>query len=177
MRSSKGAARYAKALLELAIEQNKLDVIAADMKYLLLVNDENKDFHIVLNSPVINSDKKIEIFGAIFGQFDNLSTMFINLITKNRREYMLPQIAHQFDVQMKAGKGIVPITLISAIALNDTTKKEILEKAQASIKGTLEVTELVDESLIGGFIIRMEDKQIDASVASQINNLKQRLTR
>ncbi len=78
---------------------------------------------------------------------------------------------------MKAGKGIVPITLISAIALNDATKKEILEKAQASIKGTLEVTELVDESLIGGFIIRMEDKQIDASVASQINNLKQRLTR
>jgi F-type H+-transporting ATPase subunit delta len=61
--------------------------------------------------------------------------------------------------------------------LNDATKKEILEKAQASIKGTLEVTELVDESLIGGFIIRMEDKQIDASVASQINNLKQRLTR
>jgi len=126
MRSSKGAARYAKALLELAIEQNKLEAIAADMNYLLLVNDENKDFHIVLNSPVINSDKKIEIFGAIFGQFDNISTMFINLITKNRREYMLQKIENKFDDQMKAGKGIIPITLFSAIAFNDAKKTEII---------------------------------------------------
>ena len=59
----------------------------------------------------------------------------------------------------------------------ESTKNIILEKVEKSVKGQLEVTELIDESLIGGFIVRMGDKQIDASVASQFNDLKQRLTR
>lgn len=177
MKSTKAASRYAKALLELAIENNKVEAIAADMKYLAQVNDENDDFKIVINSPIINSDKKLAIFNEIFGQFESITTLFVELITKKRREYMLPQIAYSFDTQLKAHNGIVPITLVSAIALNEKTKNEILSKVQDSIKGTLEVTEIIDETLIGGFVIRMEDKQIDASIASQLNNLKQRLTR
>lgn len=177
MKSTKAASRYAKALLELAIEQNKVDVIAADMKYLAQVNDETPDFQVLLKSPVINTPKKIAIFAEIFDQFDELSKLFVNLIINNRREFMLAEIAHSFDAQLKAHNGIVPITLISAIALTEATKKEILAKVQKSIKGTLEVTEIIDETLIGGFIIRMDDVQIDASIASQFNNLKQRLTR
>lgn len=177
MKSTKAASRYAKALLELAIEQNKVDVIAADMKYLAQVNDETPDFQVLLKSPVINTSKKIAIFSEIFGQFDELSTLFVNLIINNRREFMLAEIAYSFEAQLKAHNGIVPITLISAVALTESTKKEIMAKLNNSIKGTLEVTEIIDETLIGGFIIRMDDVQIDASIASQFNNLKQRLTR
>lgn len=177
MKSTKAASRYAKALLELAIEQNKVEAVAADMKYLAQVNNETPDFQVLLKSPVINTPKKIAIFSEIFGQFDQLSTMFVNLIINNRREFMLAEIAHSFEAQLKSHNGIVPITLVSAVALTDATKKEILEKVQKSIKGTLEVTEIIDETLIGGFIIRMDDVQIDASIASQFNNLKQRLTR
>jgi F-type H+-transporting ATPase subunit delta len=103
--------------------------------------------------------------------------MFIDLIAKNRREYMLGDIAASFDAQLKAHKGIVPVTLISAKALNAKTKDMIMEKISASVKGKLEVNEEIDESLIGGFIVRMDDKQIDASIATQFKNLKQRLTR
>ena len=67
--------------------------------------------------------------------------------------------------------------MISAVELDASTKKKILDKVDQSVDGQLEVTELIDESLIGGFIVRMGDKQIDASVASQFNDLKQRLTR
>lgn len=177
MKSTKGASRYAKALLELAIEQNKVEQVAADLKYLESVNAETKEFQILLKSPVINSSKKIAIFDELFGQFEEMTASFVRLITNNRREYMLAEIASSFDAQLKAHKGIIPITLISAIKLDKTAKDMILSKIQKTVKGTLEVEEIIDESLIGGFIIRMDDKQIDSSIASQINNLKQRLTR
>ena len=177
MKSTKVAARYAKALLELAEEQNKVERIADDMRQLSHVNTDVADFAILLNSPVINSDKKMNIFRELFGSFDQLSMSFIELITKNRREYLLGEIAHSYEAQLKASKGITPVTLISAVPLNEQTKKEIMSKVQASVKGTLEVTEKIDETLIGGFIIRMDDKQIDASVSSQLASLKQTLTR
>jgi F-type H+-transporting ATPase subunit delta len=177
MNSTKAASRYAKALLELAIEQGNLEKVAADMAYMHKVCSEEKEFVILLNSPIIKSDKKISIFNSLFGDFDRLSSMFIDLIAKNRREYMLGDIAASFDAQLKAHKGIVPVTLISAKALNAKTKDMIMEKISASVKGKLEVNEEIDESLIGGFIVRMDDKQIDASIATQFKNLKQRLTR
>lgn len=177
MRSTKAASRYAKALLELAIEHDKVDQIAGDMHYLSEVSSETKDFQQLLNSPVIKADKKIAIFNELFGQFEDVSSMFVKLITKNGREYMLHVIAESFDQQVKAYKGIVPVTLISAKPLDKATKEKILDKVRESVKGTLEVKELIDESLIGGFIVRMDDKQIDASISNQFNNLKQRLTR
>lgn len=177
MNSTKAASRYAKALLELAIEQGNLEKVAADMAYMHKVCSEEKEFVILLNSPIIKSDKKISIFNSLFGDFDRLSSMFIDLIAKNRREYMLGDIAASFDAQLKAHKGIVPVTLISAKVLNAKTKDMIMEKISASVKGKLEVNEEIDESLIGGFIVRMDDKQIDASIATQFKNLKQRLTR
>ncbi len=177
MKGSKIAGRYATALLELSIEQNKVDTVLADMNYLLEVNNETRDFQLLLDSPIVKGDKKIAIFGELFGQFEEISTSFVNLITKNGRESYLPSIAEAFDAQVKEYKGIVPITIVSASALESSTRDIILSKVEKSIKGQLEVTELIDSSLIGGFIVRMGDKQIDASVASQFNDLKQRLTR
>ncbi len=177
MKGSKIAGRYATALLELSIEQNKVDQVLADMKYLLEVNNETRDFQLLLDSPIVKGDKKIAIFEELFGQFEEVSTSFVKLITNNGRESYLPTIAEAFDAQVKEHRGIVPITIISAVPLANSTKEIILEKVEKGVNGKLEVTELIDSSLIGGFIVRMGDKQIDASVASQFNDLKQRLTR
>jgi F-type H+-transporting ATPase subunit delta len=177
MKISKSASRYAQALLDLAIEQNKLDAVAADMKYMATVCAENPELELMLQSPVVKADKKLSVLNAIFDQFDQLTNLFVDLIVKNGREAYLSQIASSFDVLLKAHQGIVPVTLISAQKLDDKVKKEIVSKVQASITGTVELTEKIDSDLIGGFIVRMGDTQIDASVASQINKLKQRLTR
>ncbi len=176
MKGTKLASRYAKALLELAIELNKLDSVTGDMNYLLEASKETREFQLFLDSPIIQSEKKIAILGELFGQFEEVTMSFVKLIAKNRRESYLPLIAQSFEAQVKEHKGIVPVTLISAKPLNEATRATILAKIQTAIKGELEVKEQVDESLIGGFIVRMGDKQIDASVASQFNNLKQRLT-
>ena len=177
MKSTKAASRYAKALFEIAVEQNQVDSVLGDMHYLLSVHAEAREFELLIISPIINSEKKISIFEIIFDQFEEVSKSFVRLITKNRRESLLPEIAAAFDAQVKEYRGIVPMTLISATKLNENTKKAIIAKVQQSVKGELEVTEQIDESLIGGFVVRMGDVQIDASIANQFNNLKQRLTR
>jgi F-type H+-transporting ATPase subunit delta len=83
------------------------------------------------------------------------------------------EIAKQFIAQLMAHRGIVPVTIISAQQLEDKTKAEILSKINGVVNGTPLITEEVDASLIGGFIIRMGDQQIDASVASQLQRMKQ----
>jgi F-type H+-transporting ATPase subunit delta len=177
MKGTKLAARYATALLELALEQNKLEQVVGDMKYLLEANAETKDFQLLLNSPIIKADKKIAIFTELFGQFEELSMSFVKLVTTNGREMNLTMIASAFLDQVKEYKGIMPVTLVTATPLSGSVKDAILAKVAAKVNKELEVTEKIDSSLIGGFIVRMGDKQIDASVASQFNNLKQRLTR
>ena len=177
MKSTKAASRYAKALLELAIEKNRIDQVTSDISTLLQANNETKEFQLFLDSPVINAEKKNSIFKVLFPKFDEITTLFIELITKNGREAMIPQIADSFQAQLKAHKGIVPVTLISAQALDSKTKETIIAKVQSTIKGILEVTEEIDASLIGGFVVKIGDNRIDASVANQLENLKQRLTR
>lgn len=177
MKSTKVAARYAKALLELAVEQKKVDSVLGDMQFLLQVSNDSRDFELLIASPIVKADKKNGIFKLIFEQFEELTMSFVELITKNGREYLLPAIARAFEAQVKTHKGIVPMTLVSAAPLEASTKEAILAKVQSGITGNLEVEEVIDEGLIGGFMVKMGDVQIDASVASQFNNLKQRLTR
>ena len=177
MKSTKVASRYAKSLLEIALEQKNVDSVLGDMKFLMQTNIETPDFGMLISSPIISGDKKIDIFAKIFDQFEPVSKNFVKMIIQNGREEFLPEIAKSFEAQVKEFKGIVPITITSAAKLDDASKSKIVAKVQEAVKGTLEIEEKIDASLIGGFVVRMGDMQIDASIANQINNLKQRLTR
>ena len=123
MKSTKVATRYAKSLLELAIEQDKIDSILGDMNFLLTTNSETRDFESLIASPIVNTDKKIEIFEKVFSQFEDVTMSFVKLITKNRRESHLPAIAQSFSDQVKEFKGIVPMTITSAAPLDSSTRE------------------------------------------------------
>ncbi len=177
MKSTKAAGRYAKALLELALDQQKIEVIESNMQQILTVANEAHDFQVFLSSPLIKVDKKLEVIKSIFSNFDDLSISFLEMVAVKRREAMITEIAAAFLSQLKDHRGIVSVTIISAKTLDAQTKAEITAKISASVNGTLEITENVDESLIGGFIVRMGDHQIDASVSNQLNRLKQELVK
>jgi F-type H+-transporting ATPase subunit delta len=177
MKSTKSASRYAKALLELAIEQQKLESIESNMSRILEAAKETNEFQVFLDSPIINLDKKVAVLNSLFGEFEPLTLSFLALITKNGRERLITEIAQSYISQVKEFKGIIPISITSAGKLDEATKATILAKINASVTGTLEITELIDESLIGGFIVTMGDKQIDASVVSQLARMKQELTK
>lgn len=177
MKGFKVASRYAQSLLELSQEKNAVDAVLADMNAFLEVTNESSDFIAFLNSPVIKSDKKQTVIAKVFPSFQEITTKFTNLLTKNRREMLLPLIAEDFIKKVKEVRGIVPVTLTSAAKLDDSVKEAIIAKLKQSIKGEIELNEKVDEDLIGGFVVRMGDTRIDASVAHQLSELKQRLTR
>ena len=104
---------------------------------------------------------------------EKISLDFILLITKNSRESLLPVIAQNFTKLYKSHNNILDVELISAVVLDDATKSKILDKVKSKFEGaTIQLSETIDESILGGFIVKIGDKQIDASVASQLTNLK-----
>lgn len=177
MTSTKSAVRYAKALLELSLEQGVLSEVARDFAAFSKITSESSELRSFLDSPVIRADKKNEILQTIFPEFTNLTTQFMALVVKNGRESLLPEMAKQFDRLLKKHQGIVTGTLTSSVALDDATKKQILEKVSGKFEGKLELSYHVDSSLIGGFVVRVEDQQLDLSVLSQLNALKQELVK
>ncbi len=170
MKSTKSAIRYSKALLELAIEQNKVDLVLNDMDFFYNTSRENNDLLVFLKSPIIRSDKKLNVLHELFSHFDVLTTSFMQLIIKNRREALLVEIAASFIKLVKDHKGIILVTLISASVLSKESKDKIISKIKVS--GQIELTELIDTRLIGGFVVRIGDIQIDASVNNQLKKLK-----
>src|SRR5690554_5224118 len=111
MQGLKVASRYAQSLIELAEEKQVTDAVLKDMKYLLATTNENRDFHVFLNSPLINADKKNNVFAKLFDDFQDISKRFIQLLTKNHREMVLPLIAEEFISKLNVIRGIVPMTI------------------------------------------------------------------
>jgi len=167
------ALRYAKSLLDLSTERNQLDAVQADMKLMALVMKENRDLVIMLSSPVVKADKKISILTQIFsGKISELTLGFITLMANKGRESLLPEIVESFNTQLMTQRGIGKAEVTSAIKLDDASRAKVLEAAMKMAGGNVELTEKVDTALIGGFILKVGDKQVDNSVATTINNLK-----
>jgi F-type H+-transporting ATPase subunit delta len=131
MKSTKSAIRYAKALLELSIENSKIEHVSSDMKRIVESSNETQDFKVFLKSPVINTDKKVEILMVLFDGFETLTMSFIQLITKNKREYLLVEIAEAFLYQLKKYQQIVPVSIKSAQKLEKDTLDQILNKLKS----------------------------------------------
>lgn len=171
------ADRYARSLMELAAEQGKLEDVRRDMKLLLKVVNENRDFRLFLQSPVIKADKKQKVLSEIFeGKVSKLSFAFITLLAKKGRERILFEIATSFDEQYKKSKNILTAVVTSANGLDERTRKRMEELIESQLNGEVELVEKVDPSAIGGFILRIGDKQIDKTVARQLSRMKKALT-
>src|ERR1700760_4405718 len=101
------ATRYAKSLMELAVETNQLEAVRADMKAVKQICDENHEFALFLDSPIIKTDKKIAVLTAVFkGKIADITLSILNLIASKHRESITKEIAAAFDEQYKHDKNI-----------------------------------------------------------------------
>ncbi len=169
------ASRYAKSLLDLAIEQNQMDRVLEDMNYLKEAV-QSRDLYLMLKSPIINTSKKKEIINVLFNdKFDKMSMGFMNIIVGKGRERYLPEIAAEFEKQYKAHKRISTAVITSAHQLSEAAVAKIKAKLLASkiTDDSVELVTKIDPDLIGGFIIEIGDKLYDASVAGKLDKLKQ----
>jgi len=168
------ASRYAKSLVDLAQEQNKLDRIKEDMDFFLEAN-QNRDLQLLLASPIVNVGKKRNVFKALFeGKFDELSMGFFNIILSKSREAYLPDIAKEFMRQFKEIRHISTVTLTTAIPLDDAAKAKIQERLVQSDQtdDKVELLTKVDPDILGGFVLEFDNKLYNASVAHQLKELE-----
>ena len=173
MKEKKVAKRYAKALFDLAVEQNILEKIKADVQLINSVCASNRDFMLVLRSPIIKDVKKIKILKDIFGNHvQQMTTSFMNIITRNKRESILPEIANQFIEIYKEHNNIITAQLTTAVELGPEVSNKINSLLKKQTKAEIELHENVEGSIIGGFVLEFDEKQYDASVVKYLQGLK-----
>jgi F-type H+-transporting ATPase subunit delta len=170
------AARYAKSLIDLSIERDQLEQVYLDNLYLKGVMQGSKDLINFLNNPAINTEKKLKVIQSLrSGQTSEITQAFNDLLIKKRRESYLPEIADAFIEQYKEYKGITTLTLTTAVAVSDEVKNVLISKIKR--EGNLKEVELiclVNENIIGGFILEGNSKRIDASIAYDLTKIKNR---
>jgi F-type H+-transporting ATPase subunit delta len=174
MQNPRLAARYAKSLLDLAIEQNSLESTLQDVQGMRDTMRDSKEFVSILRSPVIKADKKNAIIEAVIGNRMNpLSKAFVKLLVAKGRESDLPEIANTFIEQYKTLKKIRTVKLITASAVDASVTETIRQKVAASQPDqSIEMTTEVNPALIGGFILQFDNKVVDASVRRDLNDIK-----
>lgn len=167
------AARYAKSLLDLALEQGQLETVYADMEWLQAVCKGSRDFLNMLKSPVIKTDKKISITNAVTqGKISELTAAFNKLLISKHRENHLPEITTAFISQYKAYKKIFTLKLKTASPVSEAVREAIINQVRStSDMQHIELETSVDESLIGGFVLQAGDKLIDASISYDLRQI------
>ena len=168
------AARYAKAILDLAIEKGQLETVYKDMVFLRAIYRSSRDLVNLLNSPIIKADKKRHILEAITaGRISPLTTAFNALMMSKEREAYLPETAAAFEEQYKAYKGIQTVKLATAVPLSEGLKQAILNKVKTDRRlPEIDLETEVREELIGGFVLEIGDELIDASIAYDLRKIK-----
>ncbi len=165
--------RYAKALFDLAEEMKILDKVDADLRLVREVFSENRNLRLIIANPVIDIYKKNKILTELFsGNIQDLSMKYIQLITIKGREQFIPYICEAFDDKFKEYKNILPVQVTTADKADKKIMDDISSKLKEATKMNIELTEKVNEEIIGGFVIDFQDYQYDASIINQLNKLK-----
>jgi len=175
MNESQIRVRYAKALFQSAAEQKQLDRVYQDME-ILAETCELGDFHNMLMNPTLQPSQKNAIILEVLGKHvGELTVALIGLVVKNKRGLYLPGIARNFKDLYRKEKGIMNATLLSAKAVDkagmDGIKRLIAEAYDAKI----ELQAHIDEGIIGGFVLSVEDQRYDASVSSGLRKIQKKL--
>ncbi|MCX6273133.1 MAG: ATP synthase F1 subunit delta [Bacteroidetes bacterium] len=173
MKNTKIGSRYAKALLDIALEQDFLEKAREDMETIAQVVASSKEFRLLMGNPVVNAAKKTAVLKEIFGKYIHPGTlMFLTILTQKRREIHLGTIAAEFIRLYNEVKNIKIAYLKTAIAADEATRTKVTTIVKDRFHCNVQLVEEVDPKLIGGFVLKIGDYQYDASIASELIELR-----
>lgn len=176
MSQSKIHVRYAKALFQLAREKGLLDEVKKDMDFLLRAYSENDNFSGLAANPAIGGRKKHAIFAELFiKNVHALTFSFLELLLEKKRELFVPGIARRYTFLYRKEKNILSVTLISSGELVKETVDMILNKLKELFCCEVEFDLKMDENLIGGFQLKIDDVLLDASIQGELKKIRNTL--
>jgi F-type H+-transporting ATPase subunit delta len=167
------ASRYAKSIIDLAVEKGQLEEVYADMQWLQQLMKSSRDFASLLKSPVIKTDKKDQAVAAVItGRVSTMTALFIRLLIAKGRESNLGEITSSFIGLYKVHKNIYTVKLTTAAPLNEELTSAILSQIRkTSDMQNIDLQTAVDPELIGGFVLEAGDKLIDASISYELRQI------
>ncbi len=176
MNDTRAAVRYAKAILDLAVDQKATDAVENDMRSVMNTISESKDLRGMLSSPVIKSEIKKGALNKVFKGSHAISEGLFGILADNKRIGMLNDVAQKYIIlnEDRKGKGIAYVT--TAVPMTASLEKKILKQVTELTGNEVTIENRVDESIVGGFVLRVGDLQYDASIANKLGNLKREFT-
>lgn len=169
---SRAAIRYAKAILETAVSSGNATKVNDDMKMIVDTVSGNTELSDFLASPIIASDLKRNALSEIFASVENESKSLFKLLQENKRFEILLPIAEQFNAQFDEMNGIQIAKVTTAFPMDATLEAQVLAKIASISDKKITLQNSIDPSIIGGFILRIGDKQYNASVANRLQELR-----
>lgn len=172
---SRAAIRYAKAILDIANTNGKASNVNEDMKTIVTSIAESAELKDFLANPTVKGETKISALTEIFASAQNETKGLFQLLLDNKRFEILPAVASQYKLLFDEMSGVEVAKVTTAFPITPELEAKVLAKIKEFSNKSITVQNIVDESIIGGFIIRIGDKQYNASVASRLQNLKREL--
>tara|TARA_B110000967_G_scaffold105386_1_gene108101 strand:+ start:841 stop:1380 length:540 start_codon:yes stop_codon:yes gene_type:complete len=176
MSTSRIASRYSKSLIDMATTSGKLDAIKEDMEMVVAICAESQDLRNLLKNPIVKSKDKIAVLNRVFSGTDTTTQEFIAYLTDKRRENELHNVASQYISTYNEIKGIASATVVSATPLSEDAmgKMKTYVSSLLSIKD-IELNNVIDPSIIGGVIVKHEDRLLDKSVSKELREIRKQL--
>ena len=177
MSEHRAAYRYARALMDLAVEQDKVREVEKDMRLVLDTIQESDPLKDMLHSPVITDQDKGTTLKALFRDAQPLTSELFNLLGTNSRANILKEVAEQYAALYEKMQGQDIATVLTAVPLNANLEKKILKQLRDITGREVVIENKIDPELIGGFILQMGDLEYNASISNKLGNLKRELVK
>ena len=176
MAESRAAIRYAKAVLSLATDNKVAEAVNTDMKQIANAIAESSELNAVLVNPIVRSADKKAVLTSVFKNANAATTNLIDTLIANKRVALLGDVANRYTQLYDQLRDTQIAKVTSATPLTKELEDKVLAKVKELTGKTTEIENTVDESILGGFILRVGDLQYDASIANKLNNLKREFT-
>jgi len=176
MNESRAALRYAKATLNLAVEQKATDAIDRDMRSIVQTISDSNELKEMLASPILEGSSKKEVLLTLFKNFNEITKEVFSLLVSKKRINLLYEVASKYISLNEDLKGENVALVTTAVPLTPSLEKKILSQIGKITKNKITLENQIDESIIGGFILRIGDLQYNASISNKLNSLKREFT-
>ena len=176
MSGSRAAIRYSKAVLSLATDQKAAEAVNSDMKYITEAIAQSVELNQMLQSPVVRSSDKKEVLLSVFKNANVSTTNLIDTLISNKRLALLNDVAVSYTRLYDQLRGSQVATVTTAVPLTDDLRTKVLAKVKELTGKEAEVKNIIDENILGGFVLRVGDIQYNASISNKLDKLKREFT-
>jgi F-type H+-transporting ATPase subunit delta len=167
---------YARALFEAAREEGRLDRVREDLNDFAATADEVPELKAVLENPELDSRAKTALLEQVLGDADELVRNFVLLLAEKGRSGELDEIVREFEALVAREQGILDVELTTAVELSEQEFGQLVDRIGQASGRKVRASRAVDPSLVGGLVIQIGSRRLDASIRGRLDRLRQELT-